>query len=382
MRSHDSDPMALSNARITLLYRSSRFPPREIPVDPDLDPADESPLEEVERPPLSASEPVSVTVEARAHGWRVDHYLARLYPNYSRELFQKAIEQSSVQLNGLPVKASKRVRVNDRLSVQLPEMPDNTLQPEDLPIEIVFEDDSFAIINKPANMVTHPGKGNFKGTLAAAVQFHFDKLSSVAGQLRPGIVHRLDRDTTGVIVIAKDNSVHSRLSSQFEQREVKKEYRAIVRGTLLRDSDYIRTWVKVHPKSHEKMLVCDEGEHGAREAVTFYQVLERFRGFTYIQLLPETGRTHQLRVHMQHLKCPIIADRLYAGHEQVTRGELAAPETIEGGDDTLINRQALHAFRLQIRHPVTDRPMVFEAELPPDMQLTLEALRTYRKLSG
>ncbi len=351
-------------------------------MDPDLDPSDETPLEEVERPPLSMSEPVLVTVEARAHGWRVDHYLARLYPNYSRELFRKAIDQSAVQLNGLPVKAARRLRVNDRLAIRLPEMPDNTLQPEDLPIQIVYEDDSLAIINKPANMVTHPGKGNFKGTLAAAVQFHFDKLSSVAGQLRPGIVHRLDRDTTGVIVIAKDNAVHSRLSSQFEQREVKKEYRAIVRGTLERDSDYIRTWIKVHPKNHEKMLTCQEGEQGAREAVTFYQVLERFRGFTYVQLLPETGRTHQLRVHMLHLKCAIMADRLYAGHEQVTRGELAAPETIANGDDTLITRQALHAFRLQIRHPVTDKPMLFEAELPDDMQRVLEALRTYRKLSG
>ena len=351
-------------------------------MDPDLDPSDETPLEEVERPPLSMSEPVLVTVEARAHGWRVDHYLARLYPNYSRELFRKAIDQSAVQLNGLPVKAARRLRVNDRLAIRLPEMPDNTLQPEDLPIQIVYEDDSLAIINKPANMVTHPGKGNFKGTLAAAVQFHFDKLSSVAGQLRPGIVHRLDRDTTGVIVIAKDNAVHSRLSSQFEQREVKKEYRAIVRGTLERDSDYIRTWIKVHPKNHEKMLTCQEGEQGAREAVTFYQVLERFRGFTYVQLLPETGRTHQLRVQMLHLKCAIMADRLYAGHEQVTRGELAAPETIANGDDTLITRQALHAFRLQIRHPVTDKPMLFEAELPDDMQRVLEALRTYRKLSG
>ena len=351
-------------------------------MDPDLDPSDETPLEEVERPPLSMSEPVLVTVEARAHGWRVDHYLARLYPNYSRELFRKAIDQSAVQLNGLPVKAARRLRVNDRLSIRLPEMPDNTLQPEDLPIQIVYEDDALAIINKPANMVTHPGKGNFKGTLAAAVQFHFDKLSSVAGQLRPGIVHRLDRDTTGVIVIAKDNAVHSRLSSQFEQREVKKEYRAVVRGTLERDSDYIRTWIKVHPKNHEKMLTCQEGEQGAREAVTFYKVLERFRGFTYVQLLPETGRTHQLRVHMLHLKCPIMADRLYAGHEQVTLGELAAPETIANGDDTLINRQALHAFRIQIRHPVTDKPMPFEAELPDDMQRVLEALRTYRKLSG
>ncbi len=352
------------------------------PVDPELDLPDETPLEEFERPPLSMSEPVSVTVEARAHGWRVDHYLARLYPNYSRELFRKAIEQSAVQLNGLAVKASKRLRVNDRLSIRLPELPDNTLQPEDLPIQVVFEDESLAIINKPSDMVTHPGRGNFKGTLAAAVQFHFDKLSSVAGQLRPGIVHRLDRDTTGVIIIAKDNTVHSRLSSQFEQREVKKEYRAIVRGALARDSDYIRTWIKVHPKNHEKMITCDEGEQGAREAVTFYKVLERFRGFTYVQLLPETGRTHQLRVHMLHLKCAIIADKLYSGQGPVTRADLAGPETIANGDDTLIDRQALHAFRIEIKHPVTDRPMQFEAELPTDMQLTLEALRTYRKLSG
>ncbi len=339
-------------------------------------------LDEVEIPSLSISEPVSLTVEARAHGWRVDHYLARLFPNYSRELFQKAIEQSAVQVNGLAVKASRRLRVNDRLSVRLPELPDHSLEPEDLPIQVVYEDEAIAIINKPSNMVTHPGKGNFKGTLAAAVQFHFNTLSDIAGQLRPGIVHRLDRDTTGVIVIAKDNTVHNHLSRQFEQRVVKKEYRAIVRGTLERDSDYIRTWIKVHPKNHEKMIVCDEGEPSAREAVTFYEVLERFRGFTYVRLLPETGRTHQLRVHMLSLKCPIIADRLYAGHSKITVCDFAAPETIANGDDTLIERQALHAFRLQIRHPVNDRVMQFEAELPPDMQATLEALRTYRKLSG
>ncbi|RLS54855.1 MAG: RluA family pseudouridine synthase [Planctomycetota bacterium] len=342
----------------------------------------ESDLDEVEAPVLSASEPVSLTVEARAHGWRVDHYLARLFPNYSRELFKRALEQSAVQLNGLPVKASRRLRVNDRVSVRLPELPDNTLQPEDLPIQIVYEDDSLAVINKPADMVTHPGKGNFRGTLAAAVQFHFDKLSSVAGQLRPGIVHRLDRDTTGVIVIAKDNTVHNRLSAQFEQRVVKKEYRAIVRGALPRDADYIRTWIKSHPKNHEKMMTCAVGEQGGREAVTFYEVIERFRGFTYVRLLPETGRTHQLRVHMLELKCPIIADRLYAGHSRVSRGDLAAPETIANGDDTLISRQALHAFQLRIRHPVTDQEMQFEAALPSDIEQTLEALRTYRKLSG
>lgn len=342
----------------------------------------EVPIDDAEQPTLSHRDPVLMTVEARAHGWRVDHYLARVYPNYSRELFQKAIEQAAVQLNGLPVKASRRLRVNDRISVRLPELPDHTLQPENLPIQIIYEDDAIAVINKPSDMVTHPGKGNFRGTLAAAVQFHLNTLSDVAGQLRPGIVHRLDRDTTGVIVIAKDNTVHNHLSRQFEHREVHKEYRSIVRGTLDRDSDYIRTWIKVNPKNHEKMLVREKEEPGAREAVTFYQVLERFRGFTYVQLLPETGRTHQLRVHLLHLRCPIMADRLYAGHGQVTLSELAGPETIVSGPDTLISRQALHAYRLQLRHPVTDRPMLFEAELPLDMQRTLDALRNYRKLNG
>jgi 23S rRNA pseudouridine1911/1915/1917 synthase len=233
-------------------------------------------------------------------------------------------------------------------------------------------------------MVTHPGKANFTGTLAAAVQYHFDQLSSVAGQLRPGIVHRLDRDTTGVIVIAKTNQVHDRLTRQFEQRVVKKEYRAIVRGSLPAEQDYIRTWIRIHPKVREKMLVCPpEDEHG-KEAITQYRVLERFRGYTYVQLLPETGRTHQLRVHMQHLKCPIVADKLYAGQHCLRLSDLTGSLSPSGhattsqADDTLISRQALHAFRLQLRHPVTEAILQFEAPLPDDLQRTLEALRTHR----
>ncbi|WP_437204050.1 RluA family pseudouridine synthase [Planctomicrobium sp. SH664] len=320
----------------------------------------------------------SLTVEARAHGWRVDHYLTRIFPNHSRGLFQRAIEQQTVLVNGLPVKASRRLRVNDRISVTLPEEPDSSLAGEDLPIEVVYEDDSLAVINKPADMVTHPGKANFTGTLAAAVQFHFDQLSDVAGQLRPGIVHRLDRDTTGVIVIAKDNQVHHRLTRQFEQREVHKEYRALVRGRLERDADYIRTHIKIHPKVREKMLVC-EPEEKSREAVTFYRVLERFRGFTYVQLLPETGRTHQLRVHLQHLRTPIVADKLYAGHDRLLLSELTGAPSM-ADEEPLIQRQALHAFRLQIRHPVTDAIMEFEAPLPEDFQRTLDALRLHRKI--
>lgn len=324
-----------------------------------------------------SQQPVRLTVEARAHGWRVDHYIARLFPNYSRAAFQRAIGEGRVLVNGLSVKPSRRLRVNDRIHLHLPEEPDATLLPEDIPLDILFEDESLIVINKQADLVTHPGKANYRGTLAAGLQFHFDQLSDAAGQLRPGIVHRLDRDTTGVIVVAKSNQVHHRLSGQFERREVTKEYRAIVRGELPADADVIETHVKVHPKVREKMIVCGAGGN-ARPAVTRYEVLERFRGFTYVRLLPQTGRTHQLRVHMQHLRCPIAADRLYAGHRQLRMSDLRPATTSPDEDVTLLSRQALHAYRLVIRHPVTDQPLTFEAPLPEDMQNMLAALRAGR----
>ena len=152
---------------------------------------------------LSASESITLTVEARAHGWRVDHYLTRLYPNYSRAAFQKAISQGTVLLNGLPVKSGRRLRVNDTIQLLLPKTADeSTLPAEDIPLEIIYEDDYLVVINKASDMIVHPGKGNYTGTMAGALQFHFDKLSDAAGSLRPGIVHRLDRNTTGVIVVA------------------------------------------------------------------------------------------------------------------------------------------------------------------------------------
>lgn len=339
-------------------------------------------------------QPIVLTVEARAHGWRVDHYLARIFPNYSRAMFQKAIEQHSVLVNSLPVKMSRRLRVNDLVSVQFPEPADQSLPAEDIPLEILFEDDSLVVINKPPGLIVHPGKGNYAGTLAGALQFHFDKLSDVAGTLRPGIVHRLDRDTSGILLVAKDNQVHHRLSGQFERREVHKEYRAITWGVIQRDSDYIETHVRVHPKAREKMMVCEAGGN-AREATTFYEVLERFPKFTYVRLRPRTGRTHQLRVHMQHLGHPIVADRLYGGRETLERTDLvisgaaravcaltAAVEdaATEEGEvrttcNTLIARQALHAFRLEFVHPASGKPMEFEAPLPADIQNTLDALR-------
>jgi 23S rRNA pseudouridine1911/1915/1917 synthase len=329
--------------------------------------------------PLS-SEPVTLTVEARAHGWRVDHYLGRLFPNYSRAVFQRAIAQGHVQVNGLAVKPSRRLRMNDQIRVRLPEVPDETLAPEDIPLEVLYEDEALIVINKPADMVTHPGKAHYGGTLAAALQFHFNQLSDVAGKLRPGIVHRLDRDTTGVIIVAKDNQIHHRLSDQFERREVHKEYRAIVRGTVEHDTGLIETHLRIHPKVREKMMVC-EPEGNSRPAVTRYEVLQRFRGFSEMRLLPQTGRTHQLRVHMKHIGHVIVADRLYGGHAELTMQEVAADATNPDGDGTLISRQALHARRLELRHPVTEQVMAWEAPLPEDMQRTLEALRRYRTLT-
>jgi 23S rRNA pseudouridine1911/1915/1917 synthase len=326
-----------------------------------------------------SSEPVKLTVEARAHGWRLDHYLCRLFPNYSRSLFQSAINQQAVLVNGLDVKPSRRLRVNDRISVRLPEQADSTLPPEDIPLDVLYEDNHLIVLNKSADMIVHPGKGNYRGTLAGALQFHFDSLSDLAGSLRPGIVHRLDRDTSGVMVVAKDNQVHHRLSAQFERRDVQKEYHALVWRHLQFESDFIETYVRVHPKHREKMLICEAGGN-ARLASTFYEVIERFtptpsNKITYLKMFPKTGRTHQLRVHMQHIGHPIVADRMYGGRAMLKRSDLD-PNIPEEADDFLIRRQALHAHRLSFTHPETGKPLTFEAPLPEDFQRTLDALRS------
>ncbi|MDG1896810.1 MAG: RluA family pseudouridine synthase [Fuerstiella sp.] len=319
------------------------------------------------------SEPVQLTVEPRAHGWRLDHYLSRLFGNYSRAQLQKGIDAGQVQLNGMQAKPSRRLRVNDRIDVHLQPADDRHFEPEDIPIDVLFEDDYLIVVNKAANMVVHPGRGTYSGTLAAALQFHFDRLSDVGGRHRPGIVHRLDRDTTGVILIAKDNQIHQKLSSQFEHRQVKKEYRAIVRGIPELESDYIRTHVCVHKRVREKMMVCAPGGR-SREAVTYYQTAETHSRYALMELHPHTGRTHQLRVHMQHIGTPIIADRQYIGESCFTRAQVTGNAT---DTEVLIGRQALHAFRLTICHPVSGKTITFEAPLPSDMQHTLDVLRTY-----
>lgn len=315
-------------------------------------------------------------VESLANGSRVDHLLARLHPAYSRVAFQRVIEQQAVKVNGQPVKTSRRVYTDDVIEYQLPEDPDRTVVAEEIPLDILYDDDAFVVINKAANMIVHPGRGHPQGTLAAALQFHFDRLSDVAGKFRAGIVHRLDRDTSGVLVVAKDNQVHQNLSKQFEQRTVEKEYRAIVWGEPQFDRDYIETHVRVSHRNRERMIVCAQ-EGNSRFASTFYEVQERFRGFSFMRLCPQTGRTHQLRVHLHHLGHPIVADRLYEGKTQLRLSDIV-PELPEEQDEVLIARQALHALRLCFDHPITGQRMEFEAPLPADITNTLAAIRQHR----
>jgi 23S rRNA pseudouridine1911/1915/1917 synthase len=227
-------------------------------------------------------------------------------------------------------------------------------------------------------MVVHPAKGNWSGTLVNALQFHFDTLSTVAGENRPGVVHRLDRDTTGLLIVAKDDRAHRHLALQFEQRTIHKDYLALVSGVPERDSDYIDRTIGFHPTNREKMAIRLP-EDGGKQAVTFYEVLERFRGFAFVRCKPSTGRTHQIRVHLTHIGHPILADKAYSGRDRLTLGDLAGPNA-QGAETVLIDRQALHAHALHLTHPLTGQELHLTAPLPDDMARTLEAIRVHRPL--
>jgi 23S rRNA pseudouridine1911/1915/1917 synthase len=332
-------------------------------------------------PPLSET-PQEFEVKPRTDGKRIDAYLASRFTDYSRRVIQKVIDAEAVLVNGRPVKASYRVRAGDRIGVRLPELPEMVPEPEDIPIEVVYEDESLTVVNKPPGMVTHPAKGNWRGTLVNALQFHFDRLSALAGAHRPGIVHRLDRDTSGLLVVLKDDLAHRRLALQFELREVHKEYLALVHGVPQRDSDYIERTIGFHPTCREKMAIRLP-EDGGKDAVTFYQVVERFRDFALVRCRPLTGRTHQIRIHLTHIGHPILADKLYSGRDRITLADLLSAERRTAlaageGDAVLIDRQALHAHRLRFRHPLTGHELDLTAPLPADMARTLEALRAHR----
>lgn len=328
-------------------------------------------------PPELSAVPSEFTVKARMAGKRIDAYLASRYPDYSRSVVQKVIDAQAVQVNGQPVKASYRVREGDAIRIWLPELSDDAAAPEDIPLTVVYEDPALTVVNKPADMVTHPAKGHWSGTLVNALQFHYDTLSTIAGEDRPGIVHRLDRDTTGLILVARDDQAHRMLATQFEQRTIHKEYLALVAGDPERDSDYVEKTIGFHPTNREKMAIR-RPEDGGKEAVTFYEVLERFRGFALVRCKPQTGRTHQIRVHLAHVGLPILADKAYSGRDRFTLGDLLGRPDAPDAATVLLDRQALHAHVLKLTHPLTGQPLSFTADLPADMAGALALLRRHR----
>ncbi len=318
---------------------------------------------------------VDVQVQAKTFGLRLDQYLVVQFPDFSRSIIQKAIESGSVTVNGVSKRASYRTRLGDQVTIQLPEPERPEPAPENIPLEILYEDEYLAIVNKPFDMVVHPAKGHWSGTLVNALAFHFSALSKAGGDYRPGIVHRLDRDTSGAILVAKEEQTHRELAMQFETRKVFKEYVAITQGVLDRDSDYIERRIAHHPHDRVKMIVTDD-ERG-KEACTFYEVLERFRGYTLVRCQPRTGRTHQIRVHLASVGAPVLADKIYSGRDQFRLSDVV-PGVEPGQDEVLLPRQALHAQRLRIFHPRRKEVVAVEAPLPPEFHRTLAVLRAHR----
>jgi 23S rRNA pseudouridine1911/1915/1917 synthase len=313
----------------------------------------------------------------KAEGSRLDAHLAAQFPDYSRSLIQEAIKAGHVLVNGKPVKASYRIRVDDQIRLELPTPTHDLPAAEDIPLQVLYEDEYLAIINKPADMVVHPAKGHWSGTLVNAILHHFDELSDVNGDQRTGIVHRLDRDTSGAILIAKEEQTHRDLSMQFELRKVFKEYHALAQGVLDRDSDYVEARITRHPHDRIRMAVTHDETEG-RDACTYYEVIERFRGFTYVRLHPRTGRTHQIRVHLASVGCPVLADKVYSSRDSLRLSDLVAGVEA-GADEVILARQALHARRLRFSHPRTRRIVEVEAPLPEEFVRALEALRQHRK---
>jgi 23S rRNA pseudouridine1911/1915/1917 synthase len=322
-------------------------------------------------------EPIQLVVSEADAGCRVDWFLARRFPQFSRVFMRKVVNSEAVRVDGKRVKGSLRLKAGQRVTIVLPELPRQGPQPENIPLEVLFEDEHLVAINKPPGMVVHPAKGHWSGTLTAALQYHFNSLSSVGGPSRPGVVHRLDRDTTGVIVVAKTDQAHFRLAEQFENRDLLKEYTAIVLGSLERDRDVIDLPIGPHPYQREKMAIRRD-ELVGRPARTFYEVVERFAGLTLLRVLPKTGRTHQIRVHLAAVGAPVLCDRLYGGRARITLHEIARRRMADP-DRVLLERQALHAARIVFSHPITGTQIDISAPLPGDMQEVLEALQQYRR---
>ncbi|MGY3703065.1 pseudouridine synthase [Vagococcus martis] len=284
---------------------------------------------------------------------RIDKVLAEIYPDYSRSQIQSWLKEEAVSVNGEIVKANYKVKNQDNIDIQVPEPKELTLEAQDIPLEIVYEDDDVIVVNKPQGMVVHPSMGHPSGTLVNALLFHADSLSSINDVIRPGIVHRIDKDTSGLLMVAKNDAAHVALQDELRERKTLRKYVALVHGVIPHEKGKIDAPIGRSKDNRQKQAIISDG----KEAVTHFTVLERFLDYTLIECVLETGRTHQIRVHMDYIGYPIVGDPLYG-----------PKKTIKG------NGQFLHAKTLAFTHPTTGELMTFDSELPEIFKQTLKEI--------
>ena len=300
----------------------------------------------------------SFEVMEEQEGERLDKYLSLIYPDTSRSFFQKLIKDSAVLVNDKAEKASYRMNFEDVVTIHFPDAVETTIEPENIPLDILYEDDDLLIVNKPKGMVVHPSAGHYSGTLVNAIMYHCkDSLSGINGEIRPGIVHRIDMDTTGSLIICKNDMSHVNIAEQIKMHSVNRIYEGIVYGNVKNDEGTIEGAIGRHPIERKKMSI---NEKNGKPAITHYKVLERFGNYTYMQFKLETGRTHQIRVHMSSIGHPLLGDSLYSSGKTPFKNLVG---------------QTLHAKTIGFIHPSTNEYLEFSAPLPEYFENLLTQLK-------
>ena len=299
---------------------------------------------------------MNIKINEENVGNRIDSFIPMVQKDISRSMVQKLIEQKNIKVNGKETKHSYKLKLNDEIEIFVPEAKEIDLKAQDIPLSVIYEDSDIIVINKPKGMVVHPANGNPDGTLVNAVMnLCKDSLSGIGGEIRPGIVHRLDKDTSGAIIVAKNDKAHIALSEQLKNHEIKKTYLALVRGIIKENEATINMPIARSKKDRKKMDVDKDG----KEAITHFKVLERYKNkYTLLQINLETGRTHQIRVHLSHIGYPIIGDEVYSN----------------GKNEWNVSGQCLHAWKLEFKHPITGKKISLEAEIPEYLKNIIKEL--------
>lgn len=309
---------------------------------------------------------------------RIDKFLMNLIENTTRSKIQKAADTGNILVNDIPVKSNHKVKPNDVIKVMFEHPPyEHLLKGENIPLDIVYEDDQLLVINKTAGMVVHPGHGNYSGTLVNALAYHFDNLPMNSSE-RPGLVHRIDKDTSGLLVVAKTELAMDYLTKQFAEKTSEREYLALVWGNMEEDEGTVEGNIDRHPTNRMQMAVFPDGERG-RHAVTHYKVLERLGYVTLVSCRLETGRTHQIRVHMKHIGHTLFNDERYGGNAILKGTTFTKYKQFVDNCFKVLPRQALHAKTLGFEHPISKEFLRFNSEIPQDMQDCIEKWRVYSK---